>query len=383
VKVEFVYRNYIPLYPHYFSFEKLPVADIEIVIPCPRPSLQRYYKFYRHIKRIPFVSGLVNVSQKALFREGHDPAADLYFFIGMLPSKVPDRPYIVDLEHANSLMNFSESSEKSKRNILTMLEHPLCKFIVPWSYAAENSLKLLLGKGYEQIGHKVEVVYPAIACHHDTHPQRLSTASQAQRFLFIGRDGPRKGLHELLTAFDVVSNKADVALTVISSGAQKLASQYGSNNKIAFFNSNFSLSELVSRFYMESDCFVFPTLADTFGLVLLESMSCGVPVVTTRQFASPEIVDHEVDGMLLNNEPLFLDRPSGSTIHGESEYTLGSFARKQLVEELIWSLNRFVTEQQLGRHLGENTLKKFRPGGRFSLATRNAKLKRIFVEALS
>ena len=134
---------------------------------------------------------------------------------------------------------------------------------------------------------------------------------------------------------------------------------------------------------MESDCFVFPTLADTFGLVLLEAMSCGVPVVTTRQFASPEIVDHEVDGMLLNNEPLFLDQPSGSTIHGESEYTLGSFARKQLVEELIWSLNRLVTEQQLGRRLGENTLKKFLPGGRISLATRNYKLKRIFVEALS
>jgi glycosyltransferase involved in cell wall biosynthesis len=36
---------------------------------------------------------------------------------------------------------------------------------------------------------------------------------------------------------------------------------------------------MLAMLYQESDVFVFPTLGEGFGLVVLESLSCGVPVI--------------------------------------------------------------------------------------------------------
>ncbi len=48
-----------------------------------------------------------------------------------------------------------------------------------------------------------------------------------------------------------------------------------------------------------SDVFVLPSVAEAFGLVLVEALYLGVPVVATRVGGIPEIVDHGVDGILV------------------------------------------------------------------------------------
>ena len=52
-------------------------------------------------------------------------------------------------------------------------------------------------------------------------------------------------------------------------------------------------------FYKNTDIFVFPTLYDAFGLVLLEAMSYGIPVVATEQGGIPDIVVDEGTGFLV------------------------------------------------------------------------------------
>jgi glycosyltransferase involved in cell wall biosynthesis len=49
-------------------------------------------------------------------------------------------------------------------------------------------------------------------------------------------------------------------------------------------------SQQLVELFQSADVFVLPTLGDTFGLVLVEAMACGVPVVTTRVGALPEVV---------------------------------------------------------------------------------------------
>ncbi|HQB11022.1 MAG TPA: glycosyltransferase, partial [bacterium] len=50
--------------------------------------------------------------------------------------------------------------------------------------------------------------------------------------------------------------------------------------------------------YSAADIYLFPTLAETFGLVIVEAMSCGLSVVTFDVGGVPEIVEHDKTGYI-------------------------------------------------------------------------------------
>jgi 1,2-diacylglycerol 3-alpha-glucosyltransferase/glucuronosyltransferase len=54
----------------------------------------------------------------------------------------------------------------------------------------------------------------------------------------------------------------------------------------------------LSRFIAAADVFVFPSLTDTFGLVMLEAMACGVPVAAFPVTGPVDVVTHEETGFL-------------------------------------------------------------------------------------
>lgn len=55
---------------------------------------------------------------------------------------------------------------------------------------------------------------------------------------------------------------------------------------------------LVALYFSAVDCFLYPTLMDSFGLVIAESLSCWCPVVTFDVWWVPEIVQHKVNGYI-------------------------------------------------------------------------------------
>lgn len=55
---------------------------------------------------------------------------------------------------------------------------------------------------------------------------------------------------------------------------------------------------VLQRYYSAADVFVFPSLTDTFGLVMLEAMACGTPVAAFRTEAPIAVVDQGVTGYL-------------------------------------------------------------------------------------
>ena len=88
-------------------------------------------------------------------------------------------------------------------------------------------------------------------------------------FLNVGRIAVEKNLAAFL-ALDLPGSKV-----VVGDGPQRAALQRG------FPRAHFvgeRHGEALSRAYAGADAFVFPSLTDTFGLVLLESLACGTPV---------------------------------------------------------------------------------------------------------
>ncbi len=88
-------------------------------------------------------------------------------------------------------------------------------------------------------------------------------------FLYVGRVAIEKNIEAFLK-LDLPGTKL-----VVGSGPQleELKEKY---KKVVFVGSK--KGEELSRYYANADCFVFPSLTDTFGLVLLEAMASGLPV---------------------------------------------------------------------------------------------------------
>jgi glycosyltransferase involved in cell wall biosynthesis len=57
----------------------------------------------------------------------------------------------------------------------------------------------------------------------------------------------------------------------------------------------------LARYYQEADVFVFPSLNDTFGVVQIESLACGTPIVAYPVTGPIDVVQPGVNGYLSNN----------------------------------------------------------------------------------
>jgi glycosyltransferase involved in cell wall biosynthesis len=88
-------------------------------------------------------------------------------------------------------------------------------------------------------------------------------------FIYIGRVAVEKNIGAFLD-LDLPGSK------VVVGGGPQLASLRREYPQVTFTGPRYG--EALARAYAGADVFVFPSLTDTFGLVLLESLACGTPV---------------------------------------------------------------------------------------------------------
>lgn len=376
MKVEFVYRNYKPIYPHYLSLVHDAREGIEPIYPKVK-NLRKLFTLYRKYGNLPGVREGVAIGQRLLFREKPESQSDLRYYIGMLPKRLESGPFVVDIEHINALLNFTSETYFIREAILNSLSHTNCKAVLPWSEAAQKTLALFLGDQYHEISSKVKVIYPAVQ--RQEKRANFENTDQTFKMLFVGKDGIRKGLKQLLAAVELLSQDyPQVRLDVISNTPLELCRKYSHLESVRFLPPNFSRDELIKNFFLKSHLFVMPTLADTFGMVFLEALSCGLPVMCTRQFSSPEIVEDGSDGILLSNEQLFLDRSVMPERLAESDYQLDDDENNRIVNSLVENITRLIDNPSILRSMSQCAPKKFEKGGKFSIEKRNDELIKVF-----
>lgn len=120
----------------------------------------------------------------------------------------------------------------------------------------------------------------------------LDREREPESMLFVGRLCERKGLTYLVGAMETVIREIPgIKLYIIGEGElrqplERRASELGLTGNI-IFEGRASEDELV-EWYNRVELFVLPSLFEGFGIVCLEAMSCGTPVIATR---TPGIVD--------------------------------------------------------------------------------------------
>ncbi len=70
------------------------------------------------------------------------------------------------------------------------------------------------------------------------------------------------------------------------------------NYKNLFYVPKINEKEILASYFSASDLFLFPSLADNCPLVILEALSCGIPIVTFETGGIPELVTHKENGYI-------------------------------------------------------------------------------------
>jgi len=114
-------------------------------------------------------------------------------------------------------------------------------------------------------------------------------------FLYVGRVAVEKNIGAFLD-LDLPGSK------VVVGGGPQLASLRRDYPAVTFTGPRYG--EALARAYAGADVFVFPSLTDTFGLVILESLACGTPVAAFPVTGPKDVLSGAVGGVGAVNSDL-------------------------------------------------------------------------------
>lgn len=159
-----------------------------------------------------------------------------------------------------------------------------------------------------------------------------------KRALFVGRLELLKGVPYLLSAFcKLKEGELWLAGPVLEEIRPVLDRATAGCTRIRVLGE--VPKENLPALYQEVDVLVFPSLNDAFGLVLLEAMASGLPVIATDHSAGADLVTHEKDGFLVpirHAEAIetYLERLFASE---DQRRQMGQEARAKVVAHFTWA----------------------------------------------
>ncbi len=150
---------------------------------------------------------------------------------------------------------------------------------------------------------------------------RKSDFAPTGRIIHTGRLGFEKNLRVVLTAFAEIAGKnPGYELIIAGDGParkelEKMSKDLGVDNRVKFLG--MIKRDDLPQIYRSGDVFATASTMETQGMVVLEAMACGLPVVGVRKYALPDLIKDGVNG--------FVVKPGGEKqMAGKLEYILNN-----------------------------------------------------------
>lgn len=153
---------------------------------------------------------------------------------------------------------------------------------------------------------KMKVIYNGIRLEQQSEfIYKTVQENEPVRLLYIGRLVEVKGVRLLLHAMKkLVDAGENIELELLGDGPQReeyeqLTQKLGLGDKVRF--RGYQLEK--ESYYDSTQIFVYPSIwQEAFGISIVEAMAHGMLCVASRSGGIPEIIDHEVNGFLFENE---------------------------------------------------------------------------------
>jgi len=197
---------------------------------------------------------------------------------------------------------------------------------------------------------KIDIIYNSIALERfnpenverDTVRRELGIESDNIVIGTAGKLNQGKGVFDLLSAVHrLVDKYPTVRLIFVGDGSERTrleqeAQRFSIHDKVIFPG----VRDDIERMYAAMDIFVLPsTCREAFGMVLIEAMAMGKPVIATTMGGIPEIVGNEATGILVP------PRDPDAIAHAIARYIEdGEFSRKVALEGRNMVAQKFSDE---------------------------------------
>ncbi|MFC0339033.1 alpha-1,6-mannosyltransferase [Kushneria avicenniae] len=143
----------------------------------------------------------------------------------------------------------------------------------------------------QPLGVDLKTFHPSLR--DDSVRTELGLSEETRLLVFAGRGSQEKNLHILLEAMQKLSHQSCPPCHLLLVGSS-MPTQVPDNVTVI---NHFCPTAEIARYFASSDALLHAGTQETFGLVVLEAMACGIPVVATRAGALAENVP-EGCGML-------------------------------------------------------------------------------------
>ncbi len=181
-----------------------------------------------------------------------------------------------------------------------------------------------------------------------------------KNILFAGRLVPLKGVNYLLEALRLVQQTdPQVGLIVLGSGPleQEYKTWCVENNVRGVYFAGFQRQEDLAAWYTLADVFAFPTLCDDFGVVMVEAIAAGLPIVSSPfAGAAGDLLRHGKNGYIVDpREPrmfaerlvqILRDDNRRTEMAGESIRLQGECSANNAALEITRAVNLILQEKK-------------------------------------
>ncbi len=281
-------------------------------IPMPiRPHRSKLEFFLNSIRQnLSMLGVLGRINGETIIFEDISSSSDLFIFNlivrhlrGLLGKKIRIVPIVHQVYAPLAEEGIKRSIKSLEENIFLNSSD---RIIVNSEFTKRSVQSLLRGEK------DMVIAYPGLnvsSADTDSKGRQISKDPENLHLLFVGYITPRKGVDTLVESFKILVKDYGIDNLILDvvgdasrspdllAGVERYSQDAGIQDRVKFHGR--VSEERLEELYSLADIFVFPSVWEGFGMVLIEAMHNRLPIVTTDAGAIPFLVKDGVNGFLV------------------------------------------------------------------------------------